>query len=96
MASNLARFSVRALLASNAVRMTVARQHSARKLAPAVTLASYYNKQSLSPVKRFYSSGEKLQKNQIEEKVLEILRNFDRVKENPAKPKVKFSKLKLK
>ena len=49
------------------------------------------SKLQLVPFSNKYStiSGEeKLNKSQIEEKVLEIVRNFDRVKENPAKPKV--------
>jgi len=37
---------------------------------------------------RCYASDSKLNKEQVEEKVLDILRNFDRVKENPAKPQV--------
>lgn len=37
---------------------------------------------------RAYASHEKLDKSQVEEKVLDIIRNFDRVKENPAKPQV--------
>lgn len=38
--------------------------------------------------KRFYAAEAKFNKQQIEDKVLSILRNFDRVKENPAKPQV--------
>ena len=41
--------------------------------------------------KRFYAAdaaASKLTKQQVEERVLTILRNFDRVKENPAKPQV--------
>lgn len=34
-------------------------------------------------------SDQKLEKNQIDEKILDIIRNFDRVKENPANPQVK-------
>ena len=45
-------------------------------------------KTSISMSKRFYSS-EKFTSSQIEEKVLEIIKNFDRVKENPAKPEVR-------
>ncbi len=37
---------------------------------------------------RCYASDSNLNKEQIEEKVLDILRNFDRVKENPSKPQV--------
>lgn len=37
---------------------------------------------------RCYASDSKLNKEQVEEKVLDILRNFDRVKENPSKPQV--------
>jgi hypothetical protein len=46
---------------------------------------------SLTQQQRFYSattSDNKLNKSQIEEKVLDILRNFDRIKENPNKPSV--------
>ena len=39
-------------------------------------------------IKRFYSS-EKFTPSQIQEKVLEIIKNFDRVKENPNKPEVR-------
>jgi hypothetical protein len=46
------------------------------------------SKASISMSRRFYSS-EKFTSSQIEEKVLEIIRNFDRVKENPAKPEVR-------
>lgn len=46
------------------------------------------NTQSL--IKRFYASEEKFSKSQVEEKVLDLLKNFDRVKENPAKPQVKI------
>ena len=42
----------------------------------------------ISTINRFYSS-EKFTPAQIEEKVLEIIKNFDRVKENPAKPEVR-------
>ena len=45
--------------------------------------------------KRF-SSSEKFTPNQVEAKVLEIIKNFDRVKENPAKPQVKFGTQKSK
>ena len=38
--------------------------------------------------KRFYATESKFTKAQVEEKVLDILKNFDRVKENPAKPQV--------
>jgi hypothetical protein len=46
------------------------------------------SKTSISMSKRFYSS-EKFTLSQIQEKVLEIIKNFDRVKENPAKPEVR-------
>ena len=36
------------------------------------------------------SDAPKLSKAQIEEKVIDILKNFDRVKENPAKPQVRL------
>ena len=39
------------------------------------------------------SDAPKFSKAQIEEKVLEILKNFDRVKENPAKPQVSRTSL---
>lgn len=38
-------------------------------------------------IKRFYST-DKLNQQQVEEKVLNIFNNFDRIKENPAKVKV--------
>ena len=37
---------------------------------------------------RMYSSEQKLSQAQVEEKVLNLFENFDRIKENPAKPKV--------
>ena len=54
---------------------------------PAVVFSSSSN-QVVSLDKRFYSSDVNFTADQIEEKVLEILKNFDRVKENPAKPTV--------
>ena len=50
-----------------------------------------YSLASQLNISRFYSS-EKFTPSQIEEKVLEIIKNFDRVKENPAKPQVKKRK----
>lgn len=37
---------------------------------------------------KFYSSDVKFTAEQVESKVLEILKNFDRIRENPAKPAV--------
>lgn len=37
---------------------------------------------------RTYASDQKLSQAQVEEKVLSLFENFDRIKENPAKPKV--------
>lgn len=42
--------------------------------------------------KRFYSSEVKFTPAQVEEKIMDILTNFDRVKENPAKPNVNIQK----
>ena len=39
---------------------------------------------------RFYASADKEKQAEIEDKVLTIFRNFDRIKESPAKPQVKL------
>jgi hypothetical protein len=61
---------------------------STRQFTPVVASALFNKKITIVQLTRCYASGEKLEKGQIEEKVLDILQNFDRVKENPAKPKV--------
>lgn len=40
------------------------------------------------PSIRMYSSEQKLTQSDVEQKVLSLFENFDRIKENPAKPKV--------
>ncbi len=45
------------------------------------------NKQQLN-FKRFYSADKSVKESEVEEKVLNIFKNFDRIKENPAKPAV--------
>lgn len=52
-------------------------------------VAPIFNANQLTALnKRFYSSDVKFSPEQIEAKVLEVLKNFDRIKENPAKPEV--------
>ena len=51
------------------------------------TLISSLNKLSLFK-NNYASSSEKPTRSQLEQKVLELLRHFDRIKENPSKPDV--------
>lgn len=88
---SLARLSLR--LSS---RLIIARQLTSA-MVPKAFICSAPVKKTLLNLNKFnfntiraYSSEEKLSKSQIEEKVLELLRNFDRVKENPAKPQVEI------
>ena len=89
MAYNLAKFTGRFLLRRSAL---ICRQASTAtssiKFTPVALLKS---KPVLFGLSKMTYATDKLHKDQIEDKVLEILRNFDRVKENPAKPKVKVN-----
>lgn len=61
------------------------------KLSTCLVGSQKLNNFSLQEIQyRFYSDGVKLTQNQIEEKVMNILNNFDRIRENPSKPKVHF------
>ena len=87
-------------LTLNAVRSTGLRSLSSK--ASMISLNAKFNAGSIAPVfntqsltglnKRFYSSDVKFTPEQIEAKILEVLKNFDRIKENPAKPEVIIAK----
>ncbi len=91
MASKLARFSSRIftngvrVASLNVVNRKVSVLTTFKKLTPMATLSI---KNNLISKYSTASDDEKLSRPQIEQKVLDILRNFDRVKENPAKPNV--------
>lgn len=95
MAASLTRFSTRGLaqVASRCMAMKTRQQLMSSSVAfklvansqPVLSAAMYKIQPSAI---RMYSSDAKLNKTQVEERVLDILKNFDRVKENPAKPEV--------
>lgn len=55
-----------------------------------LAVADQLNRQQQMTVnsKRFYSAEQSSKQAEVEEKVLNIFKNFDRIKENPAKPTV--------
>jgi hypothetical protein len=70
--------------ATNSVSNGLLDVKTSRLLTPAIN--GGLNKLTL--LKNNYASQEKPTKSQLEERVLDLLRHFDRVKENPAKPEV--------
>ncbi len=90
MATSISRFVSRLALAS--FRLTAVRTLTVRS--PIVKLNVTVNNPAsvlshVSSNKRFYASDVKFTADQVEGKIMEILSNFDRVKENPAKPAVR-------
>jgi hypothetical protein len=88
-AINLARYSSRLV----AIQLRINGNLAPRTGVPIASnhnlVASFnYNPIASISVRPYSSEGGELTKNQIEEKVLQILSNFDRIKENPAKPQV--------
>lgn len=95
MALNLMKFSSR--IALNAARLNCVRLISTQNTVRIMSvnngtslLKSVIDSSSNKSLVRYYSSDNKLNKTQIEERVLDILKNFDRIKENPNKPTVTF------
>lgn len=99
MALNLIRFSSTRLAPRLALTSSLLARSMSQQTTPMLVIRGEYslfkshklliNKASLGPLcSRHYASEGKLDKAKIEEKVLEVLRNFDRIKENPDKPKV--------
>jgi hypothetical protein len=90
-AANLARSSSRLVAIQMNINGTnIASRANNLSMASHQNLANALHHNAIaSMTARFYSTGgDQLSKNQIEEKVLQILSNFDRIKENPAKPQV--------
>ena len=80
-------------LALTSFRFNAVRSLTTAVRAPIVKLnlasnspASFFNHELN---KRFYSSDVKFTADQVEGKIIEILSNFDRIKENPSHPKVR-------
>lgn len=64
--------------------------HTSKRTLPVIfniNKPQVFSGNSISGIRSF-SDQVKLDKSQIEEKILEIIKNFDRVKENPANPQV--------